>query len=684
MKFISPEFLFALFALAIPVLIHLFNFRKYKKVYFTNVQLLQNMQQQTSSVKNLKNRLILASRVLAFTFLVFAFAKPYFPAKQPQIVLKEQVISMYVDNSFSMEAINKEGSLFDEAKRRAKEIAGNYGLNDRFQLITNDFEGRHQKLLSKDEFNAAVDELKITALSKRYEQIINRQKVLLAQKPAAGKMLYMISDFQQQNGPKMPGLKNAGNINLVKINANPQANITIDSVALLSPFHQPGATEKLLVRFVNYGEENAENISYKLSINNIQKAIGTVNIAPKSQVLDTLDFSGLAAGWQQATLNVKDFPVVFDDQFYFSFLVKPAVNVLNIGVSQPNKFIKAVYETDAYFKLNQSAESNINYNNFSQQQLIILSDLKTIADGLSQQVKLFVEKGGNLAVFLPLDADLNSYKSFFQSLQTDYPTNLIKLNLNVVSIKSNDKLFEEVFENVPKNPDLPKSNQYYEITALSKTNKKVLLGMQNNKAFLSAYQLKKGSIYLFSTPLGEDFGNLQQHALFVPIMFNMALLGGNQLLPLAYNLGDDNVVRINNTGIAERQSLKLKLKNTEIIPDLRQTDAGTNLFLDDQIKEAGIYQLNLDRQKLADIAFNQNRQESNLSYMDDEKLGQIFGNQNKIIDTNTGNALININNKGISSSLWKVCLILVLCFLGAEILLISYFKTSGKETVIHE
>ncbi|MCC6723197.1 MAG: BatA domain-containing protein, partial [Saprospiraceae bacterium] len=35
MQFLYPGFLFALAALAIPIIIHLFYFRRFKKVYFT-------------------------------------------------------------------------------------------------------------------------------------------------------------------------------------------------------------------------------------------------------------------------------------------------------------------------------------------------------------------------------------------------------------------------------------------------------------------------------------------------------------------------------------------------------------------------------------------------------------------------------------------------------------------------
>ena len=141
MYFLYPAFLFALLSLTIPVVIHLFNFRKYKKVYFSNVQFLKEVQERQASRRNLKERLILAARLLALLFLILAFARPYIPGAQNANAGKQQVISVFVDNSYSMETLNREGSLLDEAKRRAKEIASDYNINDRFQLVTQDFEG---------------------------------------------------------------------------------------------------------------------------------------------------------------------------------------------------------------------------------------------------------------------------------------------------------------------------------------------------------------------------------------------------------------------------------------------------------------------------------------------------------------------------------------------------------------
>ena len=120
MSFTYPAFLFALSAIAIPIIIHLFNFRKFKTVYFSNVRFLKEVKQETQAKSKLKHLLVLASRILAITFLVLAFSQPFIPAENNKIPVGDKTVSIFIDNSFSMDAINKNGTLLDEAKKRIK------------------------------------------------------------------------------------------------------------------------------------------------------------------------------------------------------------------------------------------------------------------------------------------------------------------------------------------------------------------------------------------------------------------------------------------------------------------------------------------------------------------------------------------------------------------------------------
>ena len=363
----------------------------------------------------LKERLILAVRLLALTFLVLAFARPYLSDQKSIDANSRQAVSIFVDNSYSMETVNSEGSLLDAAKEKAKEIASAYSINDRFQLLTQDFEGKHQRLISRDEFNDEVDAVKISPQSRDIKQIINRQQSLLNTQVNTVKSVYVISDFQNNmNSGGAIKTDTGTHVSLVQLKASSLPNVAVDSVWLLSAVHRPGESEKLVVRLHNYADVSAEKIPLKALINGETKALGSYTIKPRSEQNDTLSFSGLQAGWQKGEIILQDNPVIFDNQFYFSFDVRQQLRVLLIDEGIPNPFLKAVFAADAFFAVKDVPAGNIDYAGLTNYPLIVLSDVKSISTGLAQQLKDYVQKGGNLVVFPAVDPDLESYRGMLQ------------------------------------------------------------------------------------------------------------------------------------------------------------------------------------------------------------------------------------------------------------------------------
>jgi hypothetical protein len=135
MSFAIPSFLWALAVVSIPIIIHLFNFKKTKRIYFSNNKLLKQVRQETTQKRKLKNYLILASRVLFLFFLVIAFAQPFLPAKE-QLTQGHQAV-IYLDNSFSMSGkVSDKTRALDAGIAFAKEILRVFPAETKFKLIT--------------------------------------------------------------------------------------------------------------------------------------------------------------------------------------------------------------------------------------------------------------------------------------------------------------------------------------------------------------------------------------------------------------------------------------------------------------------------------------------------------------------------------------------------------------------
>ncbi|WP_231489973.1 BatA domain-containing protein [Pedobacter sp. Leaf170] len=677
MNFLYPGFLFALLSVAIPIIIHLFNFRKFKKVYFSNVQLLKELEQQNSSREKLKNLLILLSRILAIIFLVLAFAQPYIPLNKQKTTILNNSVSIYIDNSYSMDAVNKDGSLLDEAKRNARELVKNFGLNDRFQLLTNDFEGKYQRLLSKEEFLKALDDVKISSANKTLQQILGRQSNILT--GSANKYSFIISDFQKNvfNQKKLDAKQDI-QYAFLKLNATTLPNIAIDSVWTLSPNHQPGASERLVVQLKNYSEEDAKNIPLKLSINNRQKAVNAVSILAGKTVKDTLSFSGLTAGWQKGMITIKDFPITFDDSLLFSFNVDENFQVLNINGSASQDYIKPLFSADKYYKLTNNVETNINYNNFSNYGLIVLNGLRNPSTGLAQQLKTYVNAGGILAVFPDLDVDVKTFNTFLSGLSLPSVSTLNTTATKVDKIDLKNPVFKSVFEEVPKNLDLPVVNRYFSFIESNKTNKEDILQLPGSKLFFAKYGLGQGQIYLSATSLNQTDGNFARHPIFVPLMYRLSL-GAGSYDALYSTIGSENVLNSKNITIGKNQSLKLTSNQFESIPDVHFAEGRTLIYTADQIKNPGFYNLKLNDSLLAVYSFNSNRSESDMHYLSKTELNSLIGKSNlKIYDTEKDAVKLISGQNQIGQTLWKLCLILSLIFIAAEILLIRFFNNPKK------
>ena len=676
MNFLYPGFLFALFSIAIPVIIHLFNFRKFKKVYFSNVTFLKEIKEQNSAQEKLKNLLILTSRILAITFLVFAFSRPFIPYGNKNEQSKENAVSIYIDNSYSMEAVNKEGNLLDEAKRKAKEIVKAFQLNDRFQLLTNDFEGKHQRLLNADELIQAVDEVKISAASRLLQQVINRQQSIFT--GTSNRFSYIISDFQKGFAGKEPIVADKNiTFSLIILKANHLPNVAVDSVWLLSPVHQANETEKIVFRLKNYGNEIAKNIPVKLVINKQQKAISSLTIAAGATAMDTLSFGGLKLGWQKGVITIKDFPLTFDDQLNFTFKVSANQKVLSINGTNSEKYISALFNSDPYFKLTEMPERNINYAALPNYSLIVLNGLNTPSTGLATTLKLYAENGGSVVIFPNTNSSKEVYSSFLADLNLPAVAALITTPSKVSAIELKNTLFKDVFESLPQQLDLPAAKRYFEFKENTTNNKENLLQLPANKLFFARYPQKSGQVYLSATGLSINDGNLPEHPVFVPLMYKIAFASVREQ-PLYYILAKDNVLESNKINLNKNQSLRLMSDNFEVIPEIRQNMEKTRLYMADQIKKSGFYDLKQADSLISVISFNDNRIESDMHYDDNSELTKLINSQQLVLldpEKDAIGTLVSVKNNG--TELWKLCLILSIIFLAIEILLVRFYHINN-------
>jgi hypothetical protein len=673
MQFLFPAFLFGLLAIAIPIIIHLFNFRRFKTVYFSNVSFLKEVKEETASRSRIKHLLVLAARILAITFLVLAFAQPFIPKRNTNIAAGKKYVSVYVDNSFSMGAMSGGVRLLDRAKQAAKEIIQNYAANDEFQLITNDLQGKHQRLIGREEFLSMLEEVEISPTSRSLSEISRRQSDILSTENSRNKIAYLLSDYQRNMGDFVPD--STVKYNLLPLAADAQQNIFVDTAWFNEPVQLLNQNVKLIVRIKNTGEKASEGNRLALKLNGQTKGIADFSVDAGSYTYDTIGFVINQAGWNQAELSIQDYPITYDDTYFFSFLVADKLKVLAINENRSNAYVDALFKGQAEFDYTSTQAGSLNYSQIKGNQFVILADLHTISSGLSAAIGSFLADGGSVALFPGDKCDVESYNKFLATVGAGSISGASDAEQELARIDLQQNIFKDVFDKVPDNMSLPKAKKYYLFGASNASSEERVLSLKSNAPFVNKYGYKSGALYVCASPLDKAFSDLPVHAIFAPMLYKMAITG-NRSESMAYFIGEKTGIEIKSRTADADKVYKVKGNQVEFIPEQFSLGNKVILGIKDQIKKSGFYNVSLEKSDSADVvALNYNRKESALNFYKVDELKEKYNSPNITVANSVGVEVAQVikdMDRGVS--LWKACLILALICLAAESLLLRFWK----------
>ncbi len=675
-QFVQPSFLWFLGFLAVPVIIHLFNFRRFRKILFTNVRFLKELKEETQSQSKLKHLLVLLSRLLAITCIVLAFAQPFIPKNKNQAVSGQNVVSIYVDNSYSMNLQGDDGSLLDEAKNKTRSIISAYPASTKFQLLTNEFKGEQQRALGKEEAMELTDKIKITSSSRSAEEVFIRQNDFFKQDQGENHTAFWMSDFQKNYfGQPFSGKDSSLQLNLVSLSTTSPSNVYVDSCWLNTPVVQLNVPAELSIKVVNDSKDAVE-VPVKFYLNKTQKAVATVKVNAESEAVTTLNFTVSQPGWQQAMVSIDDNPVTFDDSYYLTFRIASKISVYHIGSSK-NIYVSKLFENNDMINYSFALQSAVDFSQLRQANTVVLTDLKDLSSGMSQELTQFVKQGGTLMIFPDSMINPGGYSALAQQLNLE---DYLAINGNEEKIGRLDfenNLFKNMFEKIDDNMNLPSVKLHYDLSNRLQSGSMKLMQLQSGGAFLNLVHSGTGKVYQFTSPAQTSAGGFVVHALFAPVLFKIALQSIPSVQP-SFIAGKNDAYKLNvaNTGDAVFHLINSDLKK-DIIPDVKSS-AGETVVMFHSLDDAGIYKLLLRDSTIAEIALNYDRAESAMKFCNDNDLMSIYNTSAfKSVDiirekTSVFEKKLNEYNRGIP--LWKYFVIAGLVFLLAETLLLKYYK----------
>ena len=287
--------------------------------------------------------------------------------------------------------------------------------------MTNDFEGKHSQFVSREEIPGMLSEVKISHASVSLPEIIGRMNDLFTRQKESSHTAFLISDFQKGTAC-FENIKTDSSVHyvMVPLESIRQDNLFIDSVWFSAPVHRTGQAVRLIVKIRNCGSEKLEKVPLRLSINNTQKSVTSFTIEPAQTVEITLPYTEGASGFQLGSLEVTDYPVIYDDIFYFSYTISDHINVLSIYGRSPNLYLKSLFSSDSVFNLSAYTANQVDYSSFSKHNLILISGIDELASGLAGELRSFLERGGSVCIFPPENSVSETYNTFFSSIGTSF------------------------------------------------------------------------------------------------------------------------------------------------------------------------------------------------------------------------------------------------------------------------
>ncbi|QNM86657.1 BatA domain-containing protein [Polaribacter pectinis] len=648
MQFKNPEILYFLALLIIPILVHLFQLQKFVKVPFTNVAFLQKLAQQTRKSSRVKKWLILATRMLLFSAILFAFSQPYLSKKN---IDKKQHTFIYLDNSLSTNSKGKKGNLLQIA---SQEIIENTSEKNTYSLQTN---SEFYEEISKSELKNIL--LKTKNSSKKLDLSTVFLKISSENKNKTNTLNnnILISDFQTTYKKKFTNVTPA--FTAIKLTPSQKNNIYIDSV-FISNENTENFTVNAIVK--NIGEKQ-NNIPIAIYDDNklISKQSFPITENEEKIIQFTIKNQPNFSGKLELTFSDT---FSFDNIFYFHLKNTNKINVLAIG--NDSNYLSKIY-TEKEFNFTNSSLQNINYNAILKQQLIILNEVENIPEILKNRLMDFSKNGGHLVIIPNEESDISSYNNFLSKLKAGKLEPKKKDTLKITNINYNHPLFKNVFSKKVTNFQYPNVRSLYPISSI-KSSKIVIF--ENNTVFLSQINTNSGKIYLFSSAINKNNSNFLNSPLIVPVFYNFGKLSFKHA-QLYYRNSQENKIDIE-TKLGKDDILSISNSESSFIPLQQTYQNKVTITTNQQPTEAGFYSILKEKDTIAKLAFNFPKEESSLDFLDLNEFKA--ANKNITISTSIKDVFKDIDKKNEVHWLWKWFLALAIVSLLLEILILKFYK----------
>lgn len=677
MTFLNPAVLFGLLAASIPIVLHFLNLRKLKKINFSTLAFLKELQKTKIRRIKLKQWLLLLLRVLIIASLVLAFARPTvksFPFTSGKA--KTSAIFM-IDNTFSMSVIGDYGTYLNQSKQIAKNLLTKFDDGDEITVLPF-AAGSNIDLSLKTNFDIVkneIDEIQITQNSPTLNETLIKAGDILYNSKNFNKEIYIFTDLQKSrlynSINELSDLNNlfGENIRIFIISYNDKSiqNLGIDQLKLNNQIIEKNKTISFTSGITNYSTIPVSNSVASLFINGRRSAQQNVTLLPDETREFNFETTLADTGLVDVYVELEDDDILDDNKRFTCLYLPDHYSVLVVNdAKEDSKFIKLAFgEQLQMIRLTEISYSLLSSQDLTKYDALILF----VPDNILQSDKLinFVSSGGGLILFPGSKTTLSSYQNISRMLGITSPVSIIskpgstELSTQFDKADLNHPVLADLFEgNSRQGIDSPDIYNYFQ--TFPGSNGRNIISLYDKSSFLSEYKLGSGRILNFSSAPLLSWNNFPVKALFAPLIYK-------SLMYVSSKSKDEKEITAGHTMLADINGLtsgNIKIvapgNKTEFIDS--DTLYNKNYFEYKNTGNTGTYKFYSGNRLLDYIPVNHDMNESNLEKLSGAELDDYFDKINfkgNITYTGPGDDLQKIIYESrYGSELWKLFIIAAL------------------------
>ncbi len=688
MTFLNPLLLLGLAAAAIPILVHLFNFRRPRKVVFSSLAFLKELQKSTMQRVRVQQWLLLALRIGALAALALAFARPVVEGFAGDALGRANTsVVLVVDNSRSMLFRDAQGAYFDQARALAANLAGRLEKGDEVFLLPTaaDPARRPAPFRTQAALLDALAALEVSNTTRPLTASIDRAAALLEASAYPAREIYVVSDFQAStlaDSGRTP-IPFEGRVVLLPVGGSAQRNVAVTDVRVTSRIIESGQPVTLVATLVNYGPETLDSYGATVMLEDRAVAQNTTTLPPGVPTPLQFTFTPDARGWLGGVVSIEADAFEEDNARAFALYVPEQRRVLIVrGENVNTRYVElalspALAQGRGAFEVSTIPEERFSGTDLSAYDALVLAGPSTLASGEVQALVQFIAGGGGVLAFPSERVEaLNALLAALQGGTLATPTGESGGSTATFgAIDREHPVFDGVFDDARGQVEQPDIYRYAPYRAGSGAQT-TLISLADKGAFLQEIRQERGGLFLFTSALDGRWSDLPTRGLFVPLLYrSLFYLAAPEGVEEGAQVAG-NPLRLQLGGRREGTTLRLTSPSGQTyVPEQRALFGSTLVETGEPLTETGLYTLTADGAVVRRLPVNPDARESEPAVLTGraarEKITTVTGLEPTLVapeDALEERVQAALRAPSGGREIWNILLWVALFFLVAEMI----------------